>query len=305
MQSRYARRPRGLKSLLDRTLCAAVQALSLTQVLEAARQDGCAAVMGILNITPDSFSDGGSFLGPEPALDRARRMYAEGAVIIDVGGESTRPGAACVSLTEELDRVLPVIEAIRVELPILISIDTSKPAVMRAAVSAGANMINDVRALHAPGAMGVARDLEVPVCLMHMQGEPKTMQLAPAYQNVVREVREFLAQRVSACEAYGIARDRLIIDPGFGFGKSLGHNLCLLAELDTLVALGLPVLVGLSRKSMIGTLLNKPVGERLYGSLALAVLAALNGAAIVRVHDVGPTVEALKVLAAVKRHGKQ
>ena len=261
--------------------------------------------MGILNVTPDSFSDGGSFLLPEAALARARRMCAEGAVIIDVGGESSRPGSACVSVTEELDRVLSVIEAIRAALPVLISIDTSKPEVMRAAVSAGADMINDVRALRVQGAMEMARDLGVPVCLMHMQGEPRTMQLAPAYQNVVREVREFLAQRVSACEAHGIARDRLIIDPGFGFGKSLEHNLRLLSELGTFVALGLPVLVGLSRKSMIGTLIGKPVSERLYGSLALSVLAALSGAAIVRVHDVGPTVEALKVVAAVKRRGQR
>jgi dihydropteroate synthase len=278
---------------------------SLSQVLDAARQNRVVAVMAILNVTPDSFSDGGRFLSPEAALHQARRLCAEGAAIIDVGGESTRPGAPCVPVTEELNRVLPVIEAIRAELPVLICVDTSKPEVMRAAVSAGADMINDVRALGAEGAIDVVRDLGVPVCLMHMQGEPKTMQVAPAYKDVVGAVRDFLVQRVSACEACGITRDHLLIDPGFGFGKTLEHNLRLLSELGAFVALGLPVLVGLSRKSLIGTLLNKPVGERLYGSLALSVLAALNGAAIVRVHDVGPTVEALKMVAAVKRYGQQ
>ncbi|MFZ0254707.1 MAG: dihydropteroate synthase [Gammaproteobacteria bacterium] len=257
--------------------------------------------MGILNVTSDSFSDGGRFVTPDAALHQARRMCAEGAAIIDVGGESTRPGARSVSVAEELDRVVPVIEAIRAELPALISVDTSKPEVMRAAVSAGAEMINDVRALRAEGAMDTVRELHVPVCLMHMQGEPKTMQVAPLYQDVVQEVSEFLAQRVNACEAHGIPRDSLVIDPGFGFGKTLDHNLRLLRELGTLVALGLPVAVGLSRKSMIGALLNKSVDGRLYGSLALSVLAALKGAAIFRAHDVGPTVEALKVVAAVTR----
>ncbi|MGF1612538.1 MAG: dihydropteroate synthase [Gammaproteobacteria bacterium] len=256
--------------------------------------------MGILNVTPDSFSDGGRFVSAAAALRQARRMYAEGAAIIDVGGESTRPGAALVSVTQELDRVLPVIEAIRAELPVLISIDTSKPEVMRAAIAAGADMVNDILALRAEGAIPVVREAGVSACLMHMQGEPKTMQLAPAYGDVVREVRDFLVERVEACEAQGVARDRLVIDPGFGFGKTLEHNLCLLSELGKLVALGLPVLVGVSRKSMLGALLGKPVGERLYGSLALAVWAGLNGAAILRVHDVGPTVEALKVVAAVK-----
>ncbi len=274
---------------------------SLGQVLDAAwRQVAGAAVMGILNVTPDSFSDGGRFVSAAAALRQARRMYAEGAAIIDVGGESTRPGAALVSVTQELDRVLPVIEAIRAELPVLISIDTSKPEVMRAAIAAGADMVNDILALRAEGAIPVVREAGVSACLMHMQGEPKTMQLAPAYGDVVREVRDFLVERVEACEAQGVARDRLVIDPGFGFGKTLEHNLCLLSELGKLVALGLPVLVGVSRKSMLGALLGKPVGERLYGSLALAVWAGLNGAAILRVHDVGPTVEALKVVAAVK-----
>lgn len=279
-----------------------LHAPSLSQVLAATRKNGCAAVMGILNVTPDSFSDGGSYFATESAVDRARRMYAEGAAIIDVGGESSRPGATPVPVTEELDRVLPVIGAIHAALPVLISIDSRKPEVMRAAVSAGAGMINDVTALRAEGAIEVARDLGVPVCLMHMQGEPQTMQIAPAYRDVVEEVRDFLAQRVRVCEAKGITRDRLVIDPGFGFGKSLGHNLRLLSELGTFVALGLPVLVGLSRKSMIGTLLNKPVGGRLYGSLALSLLAALKGAELIRVHDVGPTVETLKAVAAVKRY---
>lgn len=277
---------------------------SLSQVLDAARQGAGAAVMGILNVTPDSFSDGGRFVSAPAALRQARRMYAEGAAIIDVGGESTRPGAALVSVTRELDRVLPVIEAIRAELPVLISIDTSKPEVMRAAIAAGADMVNDIRALRAEGAIHVVREASVSACLMHMQGEPKTMQVAPTYGDVVREVRDFLVERVEVCEAQGIARDRLVIDPGFGFGKTLEHNLCLLSELGQLVALGLPVLVGVSRKSMIGALLGKSVGERLYGSLALAVWAGLNGAAILRVHDVGPTVEALKVVAAVRHRTK-
>lgn len=279
-----------------------VPATSLSQALEAARQDRRTVVMGILNITPDSFSDGGRFLDSSAALQQARRMWAEGAAIVDVGGESTRPSASNVSVAEELDRVLPVVAAIRKELPVFISIDTSKPEVMRAAVAAGAHMINDVRALRAPGALEAVRELGVPVCLMHMQGEPRSMQQAPTYQNVVREVCDFLAQRVSACEAQGIGRDRLIIDPGFGFGKTLEHNLCLLSELGEFVASGLSVLVGLSRKSMIGAVLRKPVEERLYGSLALSVLAATKGATIVRVHDVGPTVEALKMAAAVTCH---
>jgi len=261
--------------------------------------------MGILNVTPDSFSDGGSFLATAAALQQARRMYTEGAAIIDVGGESTRPGAPSVPVAEELDRVLPVVEAIHAQLPVLISIDTSKPEVMREAVSAGANMINDVRALRAQGALNTVRELGVPVCLMHMQGDPRTMQREPVYEDVVREVYDFLAERVTACEAHGIARDRLIIDPGFGFGKTLEHNLCLLSRLATFTALGLPVLVGLSRKSMIGTVLKKPVEERLYGSLALSVLAAVNGAAIIRAHDVRPTVEALKLIAAVYCHDRQ
>ncbi|MEW7981053.1 MAG: dihydropteroate synthase [Candidatus Sedimenticola endophacoides] len=257
-------------------------------------------VMGILNVTPDSFSDGGCFTGPERALERARRMVEEGAAIIDVGGESTRPGAQGVPLEQELERVIPVIEAIRSELAVPVSIDTSKAHVMREAVRAGAGMINDVMGLRGEGALQAAADAAVPVCLMHMQGEPRTMQRAPSYREVVIDVAEFFEQRVRACVAAGIPRGRLLLDPGFGFGKSLEHNLRLLAHLDVLRRPGLPLLVGISRKSMIGALLNDaPVERRLHGSLAAAVMAAERGAALLRVHDVGPTVEALKVVAAV------
>ncbi|MBT8420487.1 MAG: dihydropteroate synthase [Gammaproteobacteria bacterium] len=285
--------------------------------------------MGVLNVTPDSFSDGGRFLDPNAALIRARTMVAEGADIIDVGGESTRPGARPVSVSEELDRVIPIIRAIHAEIPtrhspnpktsgefpgcaaqdsgaekpIPISIDTSRPEVMREAVAAGATIINDVRALREEGAMAAAselgREIDIRICLMHMQGKPRTMQAAPDYHNVVEEVRDFLLERVAACEALGIHRDRLWIDPGFGFGKTLAHNLQLLAHLDRLVDTGIPVLVGLSRKSMIGAILDKPVEERLPGSIATALIAATKGAAIVRVHDVGATADALKVLTAV------
>jgi len=258
-------------------------------------------VMGILNVTPDSFSDGGRFLDREAALRQGRALVAEGADILDVGGESTRPGAATVSVQEELDRVIPVIEALAGELPVPLSIDTSKPEVIEAAVAAGASLINDVAALRRPGALAAAAEAGVPVCLMHMQGEPGTMQQQPTYRDVVAEVRDFLAGRVAACEAAGIPRDRLLVDPGFGFGKTLAHNLALLRDLRTLHGLGVPVLVGLSRKSMIGALLDgAPVGERLYGSLAAAVLAVERGAAIVRVHDVAPTVQALRIVAAVR-----
>ncbi len=256
--------------------------------------------MGILNVTPDSFSDGGDFTTCETALQHARRMVAEGADLIDVGGESTRPGARPVSVEEELDRVVPVIEALAAELAVPVSVDTSKPEVMRAAVAAGAGLINDVAALRRPGALAAASALGVPVCLMHMQGEPGTMQQDPTYGDVVADVANFLAERIAACGAAGIPRERLLVDPGFGFGKTLGHNLALLRGLPRLAALGVPVLAGLSRKSMIGALLGGvPVGERLHGSVAAAVLAVERGAAIVRVHDVGPTVQALRVLAAV------
>lgn len=257
-------------------------------------------VMGILNITPDSFSDGGDFLSPDIALERARQMAAEGADIIDVGGESTRPGAQPVSEREELQRVLPVIRAITAELSLPVSVDTSKPNVMRAAVAAGARMINDVQALCAPGALEAAREAKVPVCLMHMQGEPRTMQQDPGYGEVVGDIITFLQDRIRACEQAGIPRRYLILDPGFGFGKTLAHNLRLLKELRRIAELGLPLLVGISRKSMLGTLLDgAPASERLYGSLAAAVLAVERGASIVRVHDVKPTVDALRVVQAV------
>jgi dihydropteroate synthase len=255
--------------------------------------------MGILNVTPDSFSDGGRFLARDAALEQARRMAAEGAALIDVGGESTRPGSQGVSVQQELDRVIPVIETLSAELSLPLSVDTSKPEVMQAAVRAGAGLINDVNALRSPGALQAAAQAGVPVCLMHMQGEPRTMQANPEYSDVLKDVLEFLGQRTAACEAAGIPRDRLLIDPGFGFGKTLHHNLYLLKHLERFQALGLPVLVGISRKSMIGTLLDKPADQRLYGSLAAAVLAAERGASIIRVHEVGPAVEALKIVAAV------
>lgn len=257
-------------------------------------------VMGILNLTPDSFSDGGLFVGKQAALTRVRQMIAEGAGIIDIGGESTRPGAQAVSSDEELARVIPVIEAVRAESDIPVSVDTSKPEVMIAAVQAGANMINDVRALREPGALEAAAQLNVPVCLMHMQGEPRTMQAEPHYQNVVQEVLEFLLQRIASCEAAGMARQALMIDPGFGFGKSLQHNLALFHALGQFVATGLPVLVGVSRKSMIGQLLDLPVTQRMPASVALAGLATWLGAAIIRVHDVQPTVHAVKMCQAIK-----
>jgi dihydropteroate synthase len=276
----------------------------VTTILRCGHHDLALArprVMAILNVTPDSFSDGGLFAGRTAALARARELVAEGADLVDVGGESTRPGAQPVSVQEELDRVIPVIEALAGELPVPVSVDTSKPEVMRAAVAAGAGLINDVAALRRPGALAAAAQLGVPVCLMHMQGEPGTMQREPSYRDVVAEVRDFLAARVAACEAAGIPRDRLLIDPGFGFGKTLAHNLALLRGLPQLGELGLPVLVGLSRKSMIGSLLGGAgIGERLHGSLAAAVLAVDRGAAIVRVHDVAPTVAALRIAAAVR-----
>ncbi|MEW6330758.1 MAG: dihydropteroate synthase [Pseudomonadota bacterium] len=257
------------------------------------------AVMGILNITPDSFSDGGVFLSPDKAIDQALRMAQEGADIIDIGGESTRPGARPVSAQEEMERVLPVVETLRAHLPLPISIDTSKPEVMRAAVAAGAGLVNDVRALREPGALETAAQLGVPVCLMHMRGEPRTMQDDPRYDDVVGEVRDFLKQRLDACVNAGIPASRLVVDPGFGFGKTLEHNIELLRGLKKLQSLGAPVLVGLSRKSMIGKALGLPVEQRLHASVALALMAAQQGARIVRVHDVGPTVEAIRMWEAV------
>lgn len=256
--------------------------------------------MGVLNLTPDSFSDGGRYLQRDAAIAHAEEMAAAGADIIDIGGESTRPGASAISEAEEIDRVVPVVEALASRVPCLLSVDTSRPAVMRAAVQAGAGMVNDVRALRLPGAVEAACGLGVPVCLMHMQGEPMRMQWAPSYGDVVAEVTAFLLDRVAACEAAGMSRELLLVDPGFGFGKGLGHNLELLRALPRLVALGLPLLVGLSRKAMIGALTGRPVGERLHGSVALAVYAALQGVAVIRVHDVGPTVEALRVVTAVQ-----
>ncbi|MGD8588166.1 MAG: dihydropteroate synthase [Chromatiales bacterium] len=256
--------------------------------------------MGILNLTPDSFSDGGRYNRKELALAHARQMVEEGAGCIDIGGESTRPGAQSVSEQQELDRVIPLVETLSRELEIPLSIDTSKPGVMREAVAAGAGMINDVLALRAPAALETAARLQVPVCLMHMQGEPRTMQASPEYADVVRDVGGFLAGRIEACLAAGIPRARLLIDPGFGFGKTLQHNLLLLQRLEALQVLAVPLLVGISRKSMIGALLGgASVSDRVYGSVAAAVLAVLKGAAIVRVHDVRATVDALRVVAAV------
>jgi dihydropteroate synthase len=255
-------------------------------------------VMGILNITPDSFSDGGRFIGKEAALAQARSMLAAGAALLDIGGESTRPGAEEVSIQQELDRVLPVIEAIRSELDCVISIDTCKAAVMKAAITAGADLINDIKALSDPGALEVAVATQVPVCLMHMQGQPRTMQNAPVYQNVVKEVADFLQQRAELCVAAGIAPGQILLDPGFGFGKSLQHNYQLLSQLSDLVSLNYPLLVGMSRKSMIGQLVNVPPAERLAGSLACATIAVLKGARIIRVHDVKETVQAVAVASA-------
>jgi dihydropteroate synthase len=257
-------------------------------------------VMGILNVTPDSFSDGGQFDKPAKALQQVRRMIAEGADIIDIGGESTRPGASAVSSEEELHRVIPLIEAIRAESDIPVSVDTSKASVMLEAVNAGANMINDVRALRENGVLATVAELEVPVCLMHMQGEPRSMQTNPHYQNVVQEVLQFLLERVEICVAAGIRRESIVIDPGFGFGKTLQHNLELFHGLDRFVATGLPVLVGVSRKSMIGQLLDIPVEARMPASVALAGLASWLGAAILRVHDVQPTVHAVRMCRAIK-----
>ena len=260
-------------------------------------------VMGVVNVTPDSFSDGGRFFSPQAAVEQGLRMAAEGAALIDVGGESTRPGAEPVDVNEELRRVIPVIERLAAATRAVISVDTSKPEVVRAAAAAGAGMVNDVRALQGRGALEAAAASGCAVCLMHMQGEPRTMQLAPHYTDVVSEVRAFLAARVLACRSAGIAPERLSVDPGFGFGKTLEHNLTLLRRLRELAVEGLPVLVGLSRKSMVGTLTQRRSGERLSGSVALAVIAALNGARIIRAHDVAPTVDALRVAAAVQAGG--
>ena len=257
-------------------------------------------VMGVVNVTPDSFSDGGRYLDSAQAIARAEEMVAHGADLIDVGGESTRPGAAPATLNEELDRVLPVIEGIRAMTGTPVSVDTSKPEVMQAAAPAGAAMINDVRALSQPGALEAAAQAGTGLCLMHMQGEPRTMQQEPMYEDVVVEVRDFLAQRLAACVDAGIPASRVVLDPGFGFGKTVSHNLQLLRGLPDLCSLGQPVLVGLSRKSMIGALLDRPVEDRLPASLALAMLAHQRGANIIRVHDVSATKDVLSMLRFVE-----
>jgi dihydropteroate synthase len=257
-------------------------------------------IMGVLNVTPDSFSDGGDFIAPEKAVARAVQMVEEGAAIIDVGGESTRPGAPPVSPEDELQRVIPVVEALYATVSVPISIDTRKPEVMQAAVAAGAGLINDVNALQQPGALEMAASLEVPVCLMHMQGNPETMQDTPAYNDVVDEVTAFLEARAEVCMQHGISRERILLDPGFGFGKTTTHNLLLLQQLQRLVESGFPVLVGLSRKSLIGKVLELPVDNRLYPGVALAVLAVWKGAALVRCHDVRATREAIEMCQAVR-----
>jgi dihydropteroate synthase len=275
---------------------------SLSDTIHAAADSGRVLVMGILNVTPDSFSDGGRFDRVDSALAQARAMADAGADIIDVGGESTRPGAAPVDAAAEIERVVPVIEAIRAEIALPISIDTMKAEVMRAAVAAGAAMINDVNALRSVDALQAAAELGVPVCLMHMQGEPRTMQQSPHYDDVVEDLLDFFGERIERCVEAGIERDRLVLDPGFGFGKTLDHNLRLLAELARFKALGLPVLAGLSRKSMLGTITGRPRPEqRVAASVAAAVLAAERGAAIVRVHDVAETVDAMRVVGALAR----
>ncbi|MBD9482460.1 dihydropteroate synthase [Pseudomonas sp. PDM14] len=256
-------------------------------------------VMGILNVTPDSFSDGGRFAARDAAVRHAEAMVAAGATLIDIGGESTRPGARAVSPVEELERVAPVVEAIVANLDVVISLDTSTPAVMREGARLGAGLINDVRALRRDGALEAAAESGLPVCLMHMLGEPGDMQNNPCYRDVVAEVREFLVGRMAACELAGIPAERVVLDPGFGFAKTLAHNLVLFKHLESLHDLGRPLLVGVSRKSMIGQALGREVGDRLYGGLALAALAVSKGASIVRVHDVAETVDAVRMIAAV------
>ena len=260
--------------------------------------------MGVLNVTPDSFSDGARFSNPDVALRHALQMHADGAAIIDVGGESTRPGAEAIGEQQELDRIMPVVERLRRESDCVISIDTMKPAVMRAACAAGAELINDVMALRTLGALDAARETGAAVCLMHMQGEPRTMQQDPRYDDVVREVGNFLTERIDRCVAVGIPKEKLAIDPGFGFGKTLEHNLNLLGGLDALCSSGFPVVVGLSRKSMFKTLLGREVAERLPASLAAATIAVLRGAKIVRAHDVAATVDAVRVAHEANLRGK-
>ncbi len=257
-------------------------------------------IMGVINTTPDSFSDGGRFFDPSAAIEHARRLIDEGADILDVGGESTRPGAARVDVDEEIRRTIPVIDGIRRFSSIPISIDTSKPEVMREASRAGVDLINVVWALRLPGALQAAAEAHLPVCLMHMLGEPGSMQQNPVYKDVVYEVRGFLKDRLEQVVNAGIAPDKLLIDPGFGFGKTLEHNLRLLKRLDVFAAMGYPLLVGISRKSMLGLILDKPIEQRLFGSVAAAVLAAMSGARIIRVHDVAATKDALAIVNAVQ-----
>ena len=257
-------------------------------------------VMGILNATPDSFSDGGRYSQLDAALRHAQEMVAAGATLIDVGGESTRPGARPVSPAEEVDRVAPVVERIAQELDVIISVDTSTPEVIVESARLGAGLINDVRSLRRPGALEAAAATGLPVCLMHMLGEPGDMQDNPHYQDLVGEVSAFLADRMERCEAAGIPKDRIILDPGFGFAKTLEHNLSLFRHMEAQHALGRPLLVGVSRKSMIGAVLGRPVGERLIGGLALAALAMTKGARILRVHDVAETADVVRMIAAVE-----
>ncbi len=261
-------------------------------------------LMGILNVTPDSFFDGGHYLDAGAAMARAARMVADGADIIDIGGESTRPGASPVSIDEELRRVVPLVEQINSRLDVTISVDTSKPEVMAASLAAGATMINDVCALKAPGAIAAVAATSARVCLMHMQGEPRTMQENPCYADVCSEVRDFLAARSAACIDAGLAKDRIVLDPGFGFGKTLQHNLELMAGLDTLLELGFPVMVGVSRKSMFASLLGRKIDERLSGGLSMAAIATYTGASIIRTHDVAETADAVRVAYALRIAGK-
>ena len=256
-------------------------------------------IMGIVNVTPDSFSDGGLFYSPQLAIEQGLRLVEEGADILDVGGESTRPGAARVGEAEELARVMPVLEGL-MQAGVALSIDTQKPAVMRAALAAGVDMVNDIHALQQPGALAALAGTKAAVCLMHKQGDPQTMQQLPLYHDVVAEVHDFLQARIQAAQAAGIGRERLIIDPGFGFGKNLEHNVALLQNLQGLQDLEVPVLVGLSRKSMLGKIANRKVHERVHVSVAAAVLAALRGAKIIRVHDVQATRDALTIVNVVE-----
>ncbi|MEZ9422584.1 dihydropteroate synthase [Vibrio lentus] len=259
-------------------------------------------VMGILNVTPDSFSDGGQFSSLEKALQKAERMIQAGVSIIDIGGESTRPGAPEVTLEEELSRVIPTIKAIRANFDVWISIDTSKAEVMRQAVEAGADLINDVRALQEPGALEAAAQAQVPVCLMHMKGQPRTMQANPSYDDVFTDVEDFLKERVEACESVGIPKEQLILDPGFGFGKTIEHNYHLLTHLEKFHTLGLPILAGISRKSMIFKLLDKAPADCMVGSVTCATIAAMKGAQIIRVHDVEDTLEAMKIIEVMNNN---